>query len=111
MGGRVDLLDRAALAGSRKLLGNRSEQAPAVGLDRQSIVATALAHRSRKRAGTMQRIGGNDAVFQLHLHDEFVAVCDVRARLDTARRRWFELRLQIFLVGGFERDPRRRFGD
>ena len=63
MGGTVDLLGDAALARSRKLLGNRSEQAPAVCLDRQNIVAAALAHRRRKRAGTMQRIGGNDAAF------------------------------------------------
>src|SRR3954470_2755361 len=53
VGGTVDLLGCAALARSRKLLGDRSEQATAVGLDRQNVVAAALPHRSRKRAGTM----------------------------------------------------------
>src|SRR5579863_8808310 len=75
VGRAVDLLGCAALARSRKLLGNRGEQAAAVGLDRQNIVAAALAHRSRKRAGTMQRIGGNDAAFQRQKLQHLQSAC------------------------------------
>src|SRR5882724_4808401 len=62
--GPVDLLGDTALARSGKLLRNRSEQAPAVGLDRQNIVAAALAHRRCKGTVAMQRVGGNDAAFE-----------------------------------------------
>ena len=64
MGGAVGLLGDAALARSCKLLRNRSEQPPTVCLDRQNIIAAALAHGRRKGAVAMQRVGGNDAAFE-----------------------------------------------
>ncbi len=68
---RLDLFGDAALARSRKLLRNRSEQAPAVCLDRQNIVAAALADRRRKGTVAMQRVGGNDAVFERQKLEHF----------------------------------------
>ncbi len=61
---RLDLFGDAALAGSRELLRNGRKQAPAVGFDRQNIVAATLAHRRRKGTVAMQRVGGNDATFE-----------------------------------------------
>jgi hypothetical protein len=55
-----------------KLLGSGGKRALAVGHDRLNIVAAALTHRRRKRAGTMQRIGGNDAAFQRQKVQRFI---------------------------------------
>src|SRR6202140_3506308 len=82
VGGTVDLLGCAALARSRKLLRDGREQAPAVGLDCQNIVAPALAHRSRELAVAMQRIGGNDAAVQRQKVQHFQGTC----RLVATRR-------------------------
>src|SRR5438067_3686084 len=48
--GLVDLLGGAALARSRKLLGDGCEQGPPVGFDRQNIIAAALEYRVGKGA-------------------------------------------------------------
>src|SRR5947209_5569652 len=59
--GLVDLLGGAALARSRKLLGDGCEQGPPVGFDRQNIIAAALEYRVGKGAVAMERIGSDDA--------------------------------------------------
>src|SRR6202167_6465028 len=64
VGGAVGLFGDAARARSCKLLRNRSEQPSTVCLDRQNIVAAALAHGRRKGAMAMQRVGSNDAAFE-----------------------------------------------
>src|SRR6202142_172953 len=92
--GAVGLFGDAARARSCKLLRNRSEQPPTVCLDRQNIVAAALAHGRRKSAGAMQRVGGNDAAFEAQKVQHF----QCPRRLVPARR---------FLLGqshpGFDR--------
>ena len=50
-------------------------------------------------------------VTELHLDDKLVAGSHVRARLHPARRTWLQVRLQVFVVGGFECDPGRRLRD
>src|SRR5947208_14647555 len=59
--GLVDLLGGAALARSRKLLGDGCEQGPPVGFDRQNIIAAALEYRVGKGAVAMERIRSDDA--------------------------------------------------
>lgn len=57
VGGRLDLLGRAALAGAGKLRDHGLEQRATIGLDRQHIVAAAIEHRLGRGAMAMQRIG------------------------------------------------------
>src|SRR5947207_8093667 len=59
--GLVDLLGGAALARSRKLLGDGCEQGPPVGFDRQNIVAAALEYSVGTGAVPMERIASDDA--------------------------------------------------
>ena len=50
-------------------------------------------------------------ITKLHLHNELVTRRHIGAGLDSARRAWFEVRLQVFLISGFECYPGRRLGN
>src|SRR5436190_18095134 len=69
--GQFDPLGAAAFAGARKLLRDGLEQGPAIGLDRQDIVAAPIEHCRGKCAMAMERIGCNDAALETQQIDDF----------------------------------------
>src|SRR5271169_4402760 len=60
-----DLFGAAALSRSCKLLCDGFEQGTAIGLDRQGVVAASFQYRRCKPTPTVQRIGRNDAAFEV----------------------------------------------
>src|SRR5947207_15231047 len=58
--GLVDLLGGAALARSRKLLGDGCEQGPPVGFDSQNIISAALEYRVGQGAMEMEQSGSDE---------------------------------------------------